>query len=264
MSSIPLNIPDDKKAGGPIRAYGDHLDDGLTQVNFTLPLPNTKKARQAALILAAKMGLEHTEVAHSESLNPGYTHFIIYGKNIHSVELSMLTWEDDLQETMSQADIEAFIETNIKRNIVVIGASTGTDTHTIGIDAILNSKGFGGSSGLESYRGFQIYNLGGQVPNETLVARARELNADVILVSQTVTQQNLHVYNMTHLVDLLEADNLRDQALLICGGFQITDELAKELGFDRGFSRGTHPNHVATYIVREMAERKTAYSDKGI
>ena len=219
-------------------------------------MPNTKKARQAALIIAAKMGLEHIEVVHSESLTPTYTHFIVYGKNIHSVELSALTWEDEDEEVMTQPEVESFIEKRLKRDLVVVGASTGTDTHTIGIDAILNMKGFDGQQGLEAYRGFKVHNLGGQLPNEALVAKARELRADAILVSQTVTQQNLHVYNLTHLVDLLEAEGLRDDILLICGGFQITDELAKELGFDRGFSRGTYPNHVASFIAREIAERE--------
>lgn len=238
-----------------IRPYGDHHDDGLTQVNFTLPLPNTKKARQAALILAEKMGLEHIEVVHSESLTSNYTHFTIYGSNVHGVELSALTWDDDDEGVMTQSDVESFIQTRIKRDLVVVGASTGTDTHTIGIDAILNMKGFDGQQGLEAYRGFVVHNLGGQLPNEVLVSKTSELNADAILVSQTVTQQNLHIYNLTNLVDLLEAEGLRDRVLLICGGFQITDELAKELGYDRGFSRGTYPNHVAAFIAREMAER---------
>ena len=116
-------------------------------------------------------------------------------------------------------------------------------------------KGFDGQQGLEAYRGFKTHNLGGQLPNEALVAKAKEVKADAILVSQTVTQQDLHVYNLTHLVDLLEAEDLRDDVILICGGFQITDELAKELGFDRGFARGTYPNHVASFIAREIAER---------
>ena len=31
--------------------------------------------------------------------------------------------------------------------------------------------------------------------------------------------------------------------------------LAKELGYDAGFSKGTYPHHVASFIVRELAER---------
>ena len=79
-----------------------------------------------------------------------------------------------------------------------------------------------------------------------------------MLVSQTVTQQDLHVHNLTRLVELVEAEGLRKQLLLICGGSRISDELAKELGFDAGFSKGTYPNHLASYIVRELAERMAA------
>ena len=39
--------------------------------------------------------------------------------------------------------------------IVVVGACTGCDAHTVGIDAILNYKGFAGDEGLESYKGLR-------------------------------------------------------------------------------------------------------------
>ena len=39
------------------------------------------------------------------------------------------------------------------RKLVVVGACIGTDAHTVGIDAILNIKGFAGEKGLEYYRG---------------------------------------------------------------------------------------------------------------
>src|SRR3712207_8490286 len=48
----------------------------------------------------------------------------------------------------------------VGRRIVVFGACTGTDTHTVGIDAILNMKGYAGDYGLERYPGFEAYNLG--------------------------------------------------------------------------------------------------------
>jgi beta-lysine 5,6-aminomutase beta subunit len=35
----------------------------------------------------------------------------------------------------------------------------------------------------------------------------------------------------------------------------VTGELAKELGYDAGFSKGTEPQHLATFIVRELAAR---------
>jgi beta-lysine 5,6-aminomutase beta subunit len=93
------------------------------------------------------------------------------------------------------------------------------------------------------------------VPNGELVAQAIELEADAVLVSQTVTQQNLHAENLTALVELVEAEGCRQDLILVCGGPRISDELAKELGFDAGFSRGTYPNHVASFVVRELAAR---------
>jgi beta-lysine 5,6-aminomutase beta subunit len=46
--------------------------------------------------------------------------------------------------------------------------------------------------------------------------------------------------------------------ILACGGPRVTGELAKELGYDAGFSKGTEPQHLATFIVREVAARAAA------
>ena len=43
--------------------------------------------------------------------------------------------------------------------------------------------------------------------------------------------------------------------ILACGGPRVSNELAKELGYDAGFSKGTEPQHLATFIVRELAAR---------
>ncbi len=152
---------------------------------------------------------------------------------------------------MNEDEIDAFVGETLGRPIVVVGASTGSDTHSVGIDAMLNLKGYDGHHGLEGYEGFDTHNLGSQVPNTVLVDRAMELDADAILVSQTVTQQNLHIHNLTELVEMVEAEGMRDRTTLVCGGPRVSNELAKELGFDAGFSRGTYPNHLATFLVRE-------------
>lgn len=44
-----------------------------------------------------------------------------------------------------------------------LGPGIGTDAHTVGIDAILNIKGFAGEKGLEYYREMTVHNLGAQV-----------------------------------------------------------------------------------------------------
>jgi beta-lysine 5,6-aminomutase beta subunit len=238
-----------------VRPYADHVEDGLVQLSFTLPVPYSLAARRAALELAGKMGFEEPEVVHYEQLTPGYTYFVMYGRCGHSVDFASLHDEGFDIEYMNEDQIEAFAAEHIGRPIVVVGASTGSDTHSVGIDAMLNLKGYHGHHGLEGYHAFETHNLGSQVPNGALLAKAIEVGADAILVSQTVTQQNLHVHNLTQLVEMVEAEGRRQELILACGGPRVTNELAKELGYDAGFSKGTYPHHLATFIVREVATR---------
>ncbi len=239
-----------------VKPYADHHGDGIVQLSFTLPVPDGPPARRAALDLAAKMGFQNPEVVHHQRLTEGYTYFVMYGHCVHTVDYATLSAEGiDVAQFMTEDEVEVFAQEHIRRPIVVVGASTGTDTHSVGIDAMLNLKGFHGHKGLEGYHSFQAHNLGSQVPNGTLVARALELEADAILVSQTVTQQNLHIHNLTELVEIVEAEGQRREMILACGGPRVSNELAKELGYDAGFSKGTYPNHLATFLVRELAAR---------
>src|ERR1700674_1361768 len=238
-----------------VKPYADHLGDGIVQFSFTLPVPYGLAARKAAQELAAKMGFEHPEVVHYQSLTDGYTYFVMFGECSSTVDYASLSDEGFALEYMNEAEIEAFAGEHIGRPIVIVGAATGTDTHSVGIDAMLNLKGFHGHHGLEGYKAFQTHNLGSQVPNSVLVSKAIDLDADAILVSQTVTQQNLHVANLTELVEIVEAEGRRKQLILTCGGPRVSSELAKELGYDAGFSKGTYPYHVASFIVRELAAR---------
>ncbi len=118
-----------------------------------------------------------------------------------------------------------------------------------------NMKGYAGHYGLERYKGVRAYNLGSQVPNEEFIKKAIELKADALLVSQTVTQKDVHIENLTNLVELLEAEGLRDKIILIAGGARITNDLAKELGYDAGFGPGKYADDVATFVLKEMVQR---------
>src|ERR1700722_3863996 len=238
-----------------VKPYADHLGDGIVQFSFTLPVPYGLAARRAAQEWAAKMGFEHPEVVHYQELTEGYTYFVMFAESKQTVDYESLSHEGFDIEYMGEDEIEAFAGERIGRPVVVVGAATGTDTHSVGIDAMLNLKGFHGHHGLEGYKAFDTHNLGSQVPNSVLVARAIDLHADAILVSQTVTQQNLHIANLTELVEIVEAEGRRKQLILTCGGPRVSNELAKELGFDAGFSKGTYPYHVASFIVRELAAR---------
>jgi len=240
-----------------IKPYGDTMNDGKVQLSFTLPIEHNEKAIEAAKEFAEKMGLKDPEVVYHSSLDKGFTYFVVYGKSIHTIDYTKIKVETVEVDVMSKEEINNYVREKIGRKVVVLGASTGTDAHTVGIDAIINMKGFAGHYGLEHYEMIEAFNLGSQVTNEEFVKKAIELKADVLLVSQTVTQKDIHVKNLTQLVDLLEAEEIRDRVILICGGARINNELAKELGYDAGFGPGTYAEILASFFIREIVKRKS-------
>ncbi len=238
-----------------IKPYGDTLNDGMMQFSFTLPVPCCDESKEAARQLLIKMGMDEPQVVHAEDLGVGYTMFVMYAKCMHTVDYTAIEVPKVDSDVMDKYGVEAFIKANFNRDIVIVGACTGTDAHTVGIDAIMNMKGFDGHYGLERYEGIVAHNLGAQVPNEELVAKAIELKADAIIISQIVTQKDVHIPNMTQLIELLESEGIRDKVVVCAGGPRISYELAKELGYDAGFSTGSYAEHVASFIVQEMHAR---------
>ena len=238
-----------------VKPYGDTMNDGKVQLSFTLPVPMGDEAIEAAKQLILKMGLENPQVVFYKELTPGFTFFNCYGSATQSVDYSSIYVPKVESTVMDMHETDEYIRANVGRPLVVVGASTGTDAHTVGIDAIMNMKGYAGHYGLERYDMIEAYNLGSQVPNDEFIARAAELNADAILVSQTVTQKDVHIKNMVELIELLEAEGLRDKWIVACGGPRITHELAKELGFDAGFGMNTYADDVASFIAQEFVRR---------
>jgi beta-lysine 5,6-aminomutase beta subunit len=193
-------------------------------------------------------------------MGQGFSFYVVYGQCKHQVDLSSLQVAKPGYEVLDKDAINTLILEKMGHRMVVIGATIETDAHTVGIDAIMNMKGFNGHKGLESYHQIRAINLGAQVDSEDLVTRAIEEKADVILVSQVVTQKNIHLDNLTKLCDLLEAEGLRDKVILIVGGPRISHELAKELGYDAGFGSKTYAEDVASFAIHEWIHRSQASS----
>jgi beta-lysine 5,6-aminomutase beta subunit len=239
---------------GTRRAYGDRDGDGMLQLSFTLELPPSGRAREAAKRFAEAHGLTEPIVATMEECAEGFSFFVVYGRSGHEVDVSSIDVPEVHAEALSREEIEHRIVTRLGRKIVIVGACTGSDAHTVGIDAILNYKGYAGDNGLESYKGFEVHNLGAQVENEQLAMRARALSADAILVSQVITQRNCHKENGRALVEKLERDGWRREVILLFGGPRVDHAMALELGFDAGFGTGTKPSDVARFLVDRMCE----------
>jgi beta-lysine 5,6-aminomutase beta subunit len=241
---------------GIVRPYGDTTGDGMVQTSFTLPVPPGPRAEGAALQLAAKMGIDKAMVVHSHGIGEQFTFFVVYGSVTHLVDLDAVHVEERAYPLLGPAEVNAAIKDRLRRSLVVLGACIGTDAHTVGIDAILNLKGFAGEKGLEYYREMQVANLGAQVTVPDLVARARDERADAVLVSQVVTQKDAHLRNTRELAAAFREAMGEARPLLVVGGPRFDPAMAGDLGVDKVFGRGTTPGEVASYLVHALVHRE--------
>jgi beta-lysine 5,6-aminomutase beta subunit len=256
MNDKKIIIDTEQKNTNIVKPYGDTLNDGRMQLSFSLPAPANALGEEAAKRILKQMGLEEIEICNVKDLSGGFIHIIAFASTTASVDLTKIKVNQIEKIEMSMEQIDEFIEQNIGRKLVVIGACIESDAHTVGIDAIMNMKGYNHRYGLERYRMIEALNLGAQVPVEELIERANKMKADAILVSQIVTQKNIHVHNLTRLIELAEAERVRERMLFICGGPRISNELAMELGYDAGFGPNTYANDVAYFIAKRYADKK--------
>jgi beta-lysine 5,6-aminomutase beta subunit len=248
-----------------LNPYGDIMGDGTIQLCFTLPVEASPEAREAAVLFCRKMGFADVKVATMERVAQGFSTFVIYGSTKHTIDFTTIKVVKVEAEKRAREEIDELIKTRIGRKLIILGACTGFDAHTVGIDAIMNMKGFAGDYGLERYHWLDARNLGAQVLNEDLIRLAQETKADAVLVSKVVTQHNIHVRDLKDLTARADKAGLRDQLIIVAGGPRVTHPLALECGFDAGFGVGTKPSDVASYIVDEYLRRQAAReSGKGL
>ncbi|MHA1507166.1 MAG: cobalamin B12-binding domain-containing protein, partial [Promethearchaeota archaeon] len=102
---------------------------------------------------------------------------------------------------------------------IIIGTVKG-DNHDIG-------KNILGSLLLSN--GFDIYDLGMDVDENTIIDKVKETGADIIALSSLLTM-TVEQIKVVH--EALIAAGLRDSVKLIVGGAPLNMELAKKLGAD--------------------------------
>ena len=83
-----------------------------------------------------------------------------------------------------------------------------------------------------SAAGFQVYDMGVDVPVATLIEKAREVNADIVGVSALLTTT---MVRQRDVVEALDDMGLRPKIKVMVGGAPVTGEWVKEIGAD-GYS----------------------------
>lgn len=250
------NPNESKRDDHHLKPYGDHWNDGKVQVSFTLPVKASEEAKEAARLYMEKMKLVHPLVASMEPMGEEFSFFVGYGYAEPTIDFTAIKVLRPEFPQLSREELVQAVKEKLGRPIVVVGGTTGSDAHTVGIDAILSMKGISGEKGLESYPCFKVINLRAQVSNSVLVEKAASVQADAILVSKLVTQQDQHLTDLKELVELLKGDSRLPKHLVkIAGGPRMDNRIAHSVHFDAGFGPGTKPSEVANYIVHEILEK---------
>lgn len=129
-----------------------------------------------------------------------------------------------------------------KRNKIVIGVVAG-DTHDIGKNLVRIM--------LEA-AGYEMHDLGRDVPLPNFINKAKEINADVIALS---TLMSTTMPALGQVIAMLEAEGMRDKVKVIVGGAPVSPAFAQKIGAD-----GYAPNAVAAVkLVDRLMGEKTAH-----
>ena len=185
--------------------------------------------------------------------------FVVYGRVNHLVDPSKVQVVERDYPLLSPKEANAAIKRSLRRRLVVVGACIGTDAHTVGIDAILNIKGFAGEKGLEYYREVKVVNLGAQVSVPQLVERSiaerRRRGAGVPGRHASATPTSSTPARCRP--RSARPSRPRKRPLLVVGGPRFDEAMATDLGVDRVFSRGATPGEVASFLVHRITDTKT-------
>lgn len=220
--------------------------DGYVSVTLFIP-ENELISEAAALEIGKNMNLKDVEVIHKQVMQQSEGTLVeIKGRVNFSIDKSALKIAEP-KSVLSDEIIKGFVK---KHPVKIVAATVGEDEHSVGLREIIDIK----HGGIEKY-GIQCEYLGTSCPIEKLIDAAIETKAQVILASTIITHNDIHVKNMKKLHDLCVEKGVRDKLILICGGTQVNDEIARANGMNAGFGRGSHGNNVATFIVEELQRR---------
>lgn len=236
----------EEKDAGLTRPEVEWAGDGIVCVTVFVP-EEARVAEAAALKMGERMRLKNPEIISRRMMHPSEgSLFELKGVLDYTIKKDELVLSKE-EERMPDEEIEAFVR---PLGLHVVGATVGEDEHSVGMREILDIK----HGGIEKY-GFRCHYLGTSVPVSKMLDAALETNSRAVLISTIITHNDIHRTNMKRLHDLAVERGVRDQLVLIAGGTQVTDEIAKSCGMDAGFGRGSKGHHVGTFIVKTLQEK---------
>lgn len=241
-----LKESEEYRLGTKIKPEMEWCADGIVMITMMLPT-DKRTAEFAALEFGKKMNLEDIEVISREVMHESEgTRIEMKGKVPFDIDINNLVIPEEpkvLNDEEIREDIDA-------KPMKIVAATVGEDEHSVGLREIIDIK----HGGIEKY-GIECHYLGTSVPVEKLVDAAIELNADAILASTIISHDDIHYKNMKKLHEYCIEKGIRDKVMIVCGGTQVTPEMAVEQGVDAGFGRNSKGINVATFLVEKRREK---------
>ena len=235
------------KDDGTIVPEVEWKNDGYVSVTLFIP-EEERIAEAAALEMGKNMNLSDVEVIHKQIMQDAEGTLVeIKGRVNFKIKKNELKVPEK-KELLSDDIMREYVK---KNPVKIVAATVGEDEHSVGLREIIDIK----HGGMEKY-GIECVYLGTSCPVEKLIDAGIETKADAIVASTIITHNDVHTKNMQKIHDLCVEKGVRDKFILVSGGTQVTDEIAKAHGMDAGFGRGTHGNDVASFIIETLMRRK--------
>ncbi|MFZ4439255.1 MAG: cobalamin B12-binding domain-containing protein [Syntrophales bacterium] len=138
--------------------------------------------------------------------------------------LPHLVMSGDLMDVITKILERNIPKSEIDKKKVIVIATVQADVHSVGKNLV--------STMLKSV-GFDIVDMGVDVPSATIIAKAKEVSADIIALSSLLTTTMPY---QKEVIDDLVSMGLRDRFKVMIGGGPVTKEYAKRIGAD-GYGR---------------------------
>jgi len=196
------------------------LNDVLNEVKEAVLSFDSEKTVEAVK-KALKAGLNPIDII-EKGITPGLQ---IVGKKFEEGELFLMhlvAAGEAAKKAIDQVIQPELLKSGSERKTlgkVVIGTVAG-DIHDIGKNIV---------AALLFAAGFEVYDLGKDVPTSEFVKKAKEVNADVVALSALLST-TLPVQK--EVIDALKAAGIREKVKVIVGGAPATKEWAEKIGAD--------------------------------
>lgn len=126
-----------------------------------------------------------------------------------------------------------------EKSKVVIGVVEG-DTHDIGKNLVKI---------MMETEGFEVVDLGRDIPPRDFVEKAKEINADIICLSTLMTTT---MCGMEEVIKILKEENMRDRVKVMVGGGPISNSFAEKIGADAYTTDASKAAKRAKELVKEL------------